>query len=72
MTSPARAAWSTCTRPLPRANGPASVTPSSSSTPWVAAIASADLISGTLQLGCNWRTRPAAPAWCGDDIEVPL
>src|SRR5690606_12136994 len=35
-------------------------------------IASADLLSGGVQPGRTWRTRPAEPAWCGEAIEVPL
>ena len=55
-----------------RAKALAGVTWSSSSTLWRAVIINADLISGTVQVGWIWRSSAAAPAWCGDAMEVPL
>src|SRR5688500_5411575 len=71
-TSPARAARSACTRPAPPACALAGVVPSSSNTLRVAVMVSADLISGTVHDGCSWRISAAAPAVCGEAIEVPL
>src|SRR3990172_8901573 len=77
---PARAARATSTRPPPMSNGSAAVAWSSLRRGWVslppsgdvnAVLMSADLTLSGVHVGLAARTRAAAPAACGLDIEGP-
>src|SRR5262245_18419244 len=58
-------------RPLPRSNGSAGVLRSSLTTSVVAVVMRADLIWPGPQSGWAALSSKAAPATCGDDIDVP-
>ena len=58
-------------RPAPMSNGSALVVSSSLSTSVIDVVIRADLIWPGVQVGCAAFIRIAAPATCGEDIEVP-
>src|ERR1019366_2751478 len=59
------------TRPEPMSNGSAAVFRSSLTTFVVAVVMIADLMSPGVHVMCCALRRMAAPAMCGDDIDVP-
>ena len=72
ITIPARAALVRSSRPWPTSSASHGVVPFSFVPPVKAVIMSADFTSAGVQDGCTARTRVAAPAAWGLDIEVPL
>ena len=64
-------ASATSIRPAPKSNGSAGVVRSSLTTSVVAVVIRADLIWPGVHDGCLAISRMAAPATCGDDIDVP-